>query len=289
MTSVTTAVATGFLLNWCVLPLHTTVGEQTIRSECANETLHTRPEDFQTVCCSGVILYGSSDTGPRAGLFGPYVVPAVGSHAPPNYWGWGFASVYMDNLTCYDLSVPSSLGDGRRARLYEDQPDSDGDVSKRGTGYSCVAPLTQPSLMHSSTSLAPCIPGSEAPLASHAGTNTNNAASNYRATYTLPADGGTATGGVITATTTAVPTCLWVETVGGQHLVIVTATAPAPVSGSGDGDGDVASGQITGSESVVGAPTATSTSFAVSSRGRLLVGDLAVVMGSLYSMILMFL
>ncbi|KAH7029146.1 uncharacterized protein B0I36DRAFT_128824 [Microdochium trichocladiopsis] len=273
MTSVTTAVVpSGQIQNWCIQPLFTADGNgQPVRSGCANATLGTSPPDFQTICCSGVILYSS---GPRSQLFGPSVVPALNSNSQGDLWGWAYSNATIDNFACYDLDVghPPAAANDRGASPAPPQQrreEENGEQLERAsTSYSCVTPLLpSPASASSSSSARPCLPGSETPLASLAGTNTDNiAATAYELTYPLP--GGDGTGTLVAAvqvTSTATPTCLWFDTAHGQPMASVTVAAAAGVSTAGGGGGG-GGGGLTSSQGTGGnvPPPATPTSAAVS-------------------------
>ncbi|KAL1871487.1 hypothetical protein Plec18167_007047 [Paecilomyces lecythidis] len=81
--SVTTAVPSGIIKNWCIADLGDFNNKP---QQCANETLGQKPSDFQTICCDGDII----DT--TQNLWQPYRPKSEG----PLY-------LNIDNLVCCRL------------------------------------------------------------------------------------------------------------------------------------------------------------------------------------------
>ncbi|KAI8957491.1 hypothetical protein F5Y11DRAFT_339416 [Daldinia sp. FL1419] len=154
MSSITTAIPTGLITEWCLGAVTRFDGS---RLECAAGKPERKKSDFQTFCCNGDILNVEKDIWRDVGR------------------GKNNSMAIADMICC----------------------------GKGGAQEGGIHPLP--------TAYTACSEGAPTPLASVAGTNTDNAAP-FRVTYTSASFGaGTEVGDYIPTET---PTCFWAYTVG---------------------------------------------------------------------------
>ncbi|KAI1656908.1 hypothetical protein F4813DRAFT_390249 [Daldinia decipiens] len=164
MSSITTAIPTGLITEWCLSVAQHFDGS---RYECAADEPGWKASNFQTFCCNGDILNTAKDIWRDIG------------RGKNN-------SIDMADMICCGLGGAQQGG---------------------------LQPLP--------TAHTECAAGAPTPLASIAGTNTDNAAA-FRVTYTSASFGQGTTGDYIP---TEQPTCFWAYTVGVGTTQI---TLPAP-------------------------------------------------------------
>lgn len=94
MSSITTAVPTGalHLYDLCIIELYNDIIVTTInpsKTECANATRRTKPQDFETICCNGMITDQTQDL-----------------YAYPQPANLSEQVVYLSNLVCCGVQGP---------------------------------------------------------------------------------------------------------------------------------------------------------------------------------------
>ncbi|KAI1106232.1 hypothetical protein F4804DRAFT_62370 [Jackrogersella minutella] len=141
MSSITTAIPTGAISEWCIAPLEYYGGD---RYQCANSTKGTKETDFQTFCCNGNIINSAHDIW------------------RPASWDGDDHSVNLADMVCCGINGPQAGGILPLPSAYtvcdEGSPTALASVAATNTDNAALFPVTYTSASFGSSTTGDFVP-----------------------------------------------------------------------------------------------------------------------------------